>query len=108
MTNVNGNYKKNLPAKYSRVTAAKSRIRGGYQASKKWAVGIGKKTTGEQRFLGKTLPKALFKTAKFAFRHPITATALAFVPSAMKKIAKSPGLKFSKFRQFDKRGRKII
>ena len=108
MTNVNGNYKKNLPAKYSRVTAAKGRIKGGYQASKKWAVGMGKKATGEQRFLGKTLPKALFKTAKFAFKHPITAAALTLVPSAMKKIAKSPGLKFSKFRQFDKRGRKII
>ena len=52
MTNVNGNYKKNLPAKYSRVTAAKSKVRSGYQASKKWAVGMGKKASGEQRFLG--------------------------------------------------------
>ena len=94
MTNVNGNWKKSLKKQT--------------KSAKKWAVGIGKKTTGEQRFLGKTLPKALFKTAKFAFKHPITATALAFVPLAMKKIAKSPGLKFSKFRQFDKRGRKII
>ena len=109
MTNVNGNNKKNLPVKYSRVTAAKSKVRSGYQASKKWAVGMGKKTTGEQRFLGKTLPKALFKTAKFAFKHPITATALAFVPAAMRGIAgKQKGLKFPKFRQFDKRGRKII
>ena len=109
MTNVNGNNKKNLPVKYSRVTAAKSKVRSGYQASKKWAVGMGKKTTGEQRFLGKTLPKALFKTAKFAFKHPITATALAFVPSAIKKVANTQkGLKFPKFRQFDKRGRKII
>ena len=94
MTNVNGNWKKSLKKQT--------------KSAKKWAVGIGKKTTGEQRFLGKTLPTALFKTAKFAFKHPITATALAFVHSAMKKIAKSPGLKFSKFRQFDKRGRKII
>ena len=94
MTNVNGNWKKSLKKQT--------------KSAKKWAVGIGKKTTGEQRFLGKTLPKALFKTAKFAFKHPITATALTLVPSAMKKIAKSPGLKFSKFRQFDKRGRKII
>ena len=111
MTNVNGNYKpkgRNL-VKYSKVTAAKSRIRGGYEASKKWAVGMGKKATGEQRFLGKTLPKALWGTAKLAFRHPITATALAFVPAAMRKIAGSQkGLKFPKFRQFDKRGRKII
>ena len=94
MTNVNGNWKKSLKKQT--------------KSAKKWAVGIGKKTPGEQRFLGKTLPKALFKTAKFAFKHPITAAALTLVPSAMKKIAKSPGLKFSKFRQFDKRGRKII
>ena len=81
----------------------------GFRESKKFAIGIGKKTTGEQRFLGKTLPKALFKTAKFAFKHPITATALAFVPAAMRGIAgKQKGLKFPKFRQFDKRGRKII
>ena len=103
MTNVNGNYKggKNL-VKYNRLTAAKGKI-------KTWAVGMGKKASGEQKFLGKTLPKALFKTAKFAFKHPITATALAFVPAAMRGIAgKQKGLKFPKFRQFDKRGRKII
>ena len=108
MTNVNGNYKKNLPAKYSRVTAAKGKIRQSVSSTKKWAVGMGKKASGEQRFLGKTLPKALWKTAKWGFRHPITATALTFVPAAMRKIAKSPGLKFPKHRQFDKRGRKII
>ena len=90
------------------TAAAKGRIKGGYEASKKWAVGMGKKATGEQRFLGKTLPKALWKTAKWGFKHPISATALAFVPAALKKIAKSPGLKFPQFRQFDKRGRKII
>jgi len=110
MTNVNGNYKKNLPAKYSRVTAAKSKVRSSYQASKKWAVGMGKKTTGEQRFLGKTLPKALFKTAKFAFKHPITATALAFVPKVISKAYKKAdkGYSFAKFRNWDKKGRKII
>ena len=95
MTNVNGNWKKSLKKQT--------------KSAKKWAVGIGKKTTGEQRFLGKTLPNALFKTAKFAFKHPKTATALAFVPSAIKKVANTQkGLKFPKFRQFDKRGRKII
>ena len=102
MTNVNGNYKKNLPAKYSRVTAAKGKI-------KTWAVGMGKKASGEQKFLGKTLPKALWKTAKWGFKHPITATALTLVPSAMRKIAGSQkGLKFPKFRNWDKKGRKII
>ncbi len=80
----------------------------GFRESKKFAIGIGKKTTGEQRFLGKTLPKALWKVAKWGFKHPISATALTFVPAALKKIAKSPGLKFPQFRQFDKRGRKII
>ena len=88
MTNVNGNYKKKLKKTFKKIS---------------------KKTTGEQRFLGKTLPKALFKTAKWAFKHPITATALAFVPAAMRGIAgKQKGLKFPKFRQFDKRGRRII
>ena len=110
MTNVNGNNKKNLPVKYSRVTAAKSKVRSGYQASKKWAVGMGKKATGEQRFLGKTLPKALFKTAKFAFKHPITATALAFTPKVISKAYKKAdkGYSFAKFRNWDKKGRKII
>ena len=80
----------------------------GIRESKKFAIGIGKKTTGEQRFLGKTLPKSLWKVAKWGFKHPISATALTFVPAAMRKLAKSPGLKFPKHRQFDKRGRKII
>ena len=103
MANVNGNYKggKNL-VKYSKVTAAKGKI-------KTWATGMNKNMSGEQRFLGKTLPKTLFKVAKWGFKHPITATALTLVPSAMRKIAGSQkGLKFPKFRQFDKRGRKII
>ena len=47
--------------------------------------------------------------AKWAWRHPIASTALTLVPSAMRKIAGSQkGLKFPKYRQFDKRGRKII
>jgi len=110
MTNVNGNYKpkgKSL-VKYSKLTAAKGRIRGGYEASKKWAVGMGQKTTGEQRFLGKTLPKALWKVAKWGFKHPISATALAFTPKLIKKMAHSPKFSYPKYRQFDKRGRKII
>ena len=81
----------------------------GIRESKKFAIGIGKKTSGEQRFLGKTLPKSLWKVAKWGFKHPISATALTFVPAAMRKIAGSQkGLKFPKHRQFDKRGRKII
>ena len=92
MTNVNGNWKKSLKKQT--------------KSAKKWAVGIGKKTTGEQRFLGKTLPKALFKTAKFAFKHPITATALAFVPSAIKKGERV--YKRTPYKQFDKKGRWMI
>ena len=67
---------------------------------------IGFKASGEQRFLGKTLPRIALGAAKFAFKHPITATATWLIG---KKILKSkPGLKFSKHRQFDKRGRKFI
>tara|TARA_R100001443_G_scaffold97_4_gene382 strand:- start:1695 stop:1961 length:267 start_codon:yes stop_codon:yes gene_type:complete len=88
MTNVNGNYKQKLKKTFKKIS---------------------KKTTREQRFLGKTLPRAIGGLAKFAFKHPISATALAFVPSAIKKVANTQkGLKFPKFRQFDKRGRKII
>ena len=110
MTNVNGNYKKNLPAKYSRVTAAKGKIRQSVSSTKKWAVGMGKKASGEQRFLGKTLPKALWGTAKWAFRHPITATALTFAPKVIGKAYKraDKGYSFAKFRNWDKKGRKII
>ena len=78
----------------------------GFRESKKFAIGIGKKTTGEQRFLGKTLPKMALGAAKFAFKHPITTTATWLIG---KKILKTkPGLKFPKHRQFDKRGRKFI
>ncbi len=103
MTNVNGNYKKNLPAKYSRVTAAKGKI-------KTWATGMNKNMSGQQRFLGKTLPKALWKTAKWGFRHPITATALTFAPKVISKAYKKAdkGYSFAKFRNWDKKGRKII
>jgi len=105
MTNVNGNYKpkgKNL-VKYSRVTAAKGKI-------KTWAVGMDKKMSGQQKFLGKTLPKALLGTAKWAFRNPITATALTFAPKVIGKAYKKAdkGYSFGKFRNWDKKGRKII
>ena len=67
------------------------------------------KATKEQRFLGKSLPRMAWGAAKWAWKHPITFTALTLAPSAMKKIAGSQkGLKFPEFRQFDKRGRKII
>ena len=70
---------------------------------------IFRKASKEQRFLGKSLPRMAWGAAKWAWRHPIASTALTLVPSAMRKIAGSQkGLKFPKYRQFDKRGRKII
>ena len=70
---------------------------------------IFRKASKEQRFLGKSLPRMAWGAAKWAWRHPIASTALTLVPSAMRKIAGSQkGLKFPKYRQFDKRGRKFI
>ena len=67
---------------------------------------IGSKASGEQKFLGKTLPGMALGAAKFAFKHPISTTATWLIG---KKILKTkPGLKFPKHRQFDKRGRKFI
>ena len=87
MTNVNGNYKKKLKKTFKKIS---------------------KKTTGEQRFLGKTLPKALFKTAKWAFKHPISATALTLVPAAIRKIGTEKIAKRSAFKTFDKKGRWML
>ena len=70
---------------------------------------IGSKASGEQRFLGKTLPKALWKVAKWGFKHPITATALTFAPKAISKMASSlKGIKHPEFKQFNKKGRKVF
>ena len=98
-------YKKPKPAKgniFARRKAAARKVR-------MTAGGIAAKASGQQKFLGKTLPKALFKTAKFAFKNPITATAIVLAPSAIKGIAnRSKGLKFPANRQFNKRARKVI
>ena len=64
------------------------------------------KASKEQKFLGKTLPKALWGVAKFAWKHPITTT-VGYVLGE-KLLKTSPGLKFAKHRQYDKRGRKFI
>jgi hypothetical protein len=64
------------------------------------------KASREQKFLGKTLPKALWGVAKFAWKHPISTTATWLIGEKMLKTR--PGLKFPKHRQFDKRGRKFI
>ena len=88
-----------------KITAKKSR----YNKKRIPKGNIFAKASKEQRILGKTLPRMAWGAAKWAWKHPITFTALTLAPSAMKKIAGSQkGLKFPEFRQFDKRGRKII
>ena len=67
---------------------------------------IWKKASKEQKFLGKTLPKALLGVAKIAWRHPISTTAAWLVGE--KLLKSKPGLKFPKHREFDKRGRKFF
>ena len=86
--------------KYSKITAAKGSM-------KKWYVGMGKKATAEQKFLGKTLPKALLGVAKFAFKHPIT-TAVGAV--GLKKLGQTVHLKFPKERKWTKsiKGRYLL
>ena len=64
------------------------------------------KASKEQKFLGKTLPKALLGVAKIAWRHPISTTAAWLVGDKLLKTR--PGLKFPKHRQYDKRGRKFF
>ena len=64
------------------------------------------KASREQKFLGKTLPKILWGAAKFAWKHPISTT-VGYVLGE-KLLKTSPGLKFPKHRQFDKRGRKFF
>ena len=67
---------------------------------------IWKKASREQKFLGKTLPRMIGGLAKFAWKHPISTT-VGYVLGE-KLLKTSPGLKFAKHRQYDKRGRKFI
>lgn len=111
MANVKGNYKggrsKEL-VKYTVTGAAKGKARQAVEASKKFIKDVGSKTTGQQRFLGKTLPKALFKTAKFAFKNPITATAAFLAPAAIQPFTKKKVASRPKQKQYDRKGFKII
>ena len=92
---------------YSKLGSFKSKIRVSGQKLKKAGKKVMSKTTAEQRFLGKTLPKTLFKVGKFAFMNPITATAAFMAPSAIRALGKQKGLSFPEYRQFNKKGRKI-
>ena len=92
---------------YSTPKAIGSRIRVSGKKIKKTVKKAMSKTTAEQRFLGKTLPKTLFKVGKFAVMNPITATAAFMAPSAIRALGKQKGLNFPEYRQFNKKGRKI-
>jgi|TARA_R100000030_G_scaffold59408_1_gene44663 hypothetical protein len=103
---------------YSKLGSFKSKIRvSGEQAYlkykhkksklKKGIKDIASKTTGEQRFLGKTLPKTLFKVGKFAFMNPITAAGLYIAGGQAKKLGQAKSFDFPEYRQFNKKGRKI-
>ena len=93
---------------YSRIESVKSRIRVSGQKLKKTGKKIAGKATAEQKFLGKTLPKYVGKVAKFAFKNPITSTALFFVPDIVKAAGKQKGIDFSPTRQYDRKGRKFL
>lgn len=87
-----------------KITAKKSR----YNKKRIPKGNIFAKASKEQRFLGKTLPRMAWGAAKWAWRHPIASTALFMAPSIGKKLGATKKFSFPEFRQFDKRGRKII
>ena len=93
-----GTYAAGKTRKYTKKKVAKGNI----------FAKAGKQASGEQRFLGKTLPKIAWGAAKWAWRHPIASTAILMAPSIGKKLGASKKFSFPEFRQFDKRGRKII
>ena len=75
-------------------------------STKKWAIGVEKKLTPQQRFLGKKLPKALWKTAKWAWKAPISAAAIVAAPMIVKSVGeKLPRMKFPSGKEWTKKGR---
>ena len=64
--------------KYSKLGAYKSKARTAWK-------GFAKGATTEQVFLGRSLPRALWKGAKWGFRHPIASTALLLAPKLFKQ-----------------------
>jgi hypothetical protein len=111
MTNVKGNYKggksKEL-IKYTITGAAKGRAKQAVASGKKFFKDISSKTTREQRFLGKTIPKTLFKVAKFAFKNPITATAAFLAPAAIKPFTKKRIASRPKQKQYTNKGQWVL
>ena len=92
---------------YSKLGSFKSKIRVSGQKLKKAGKKAISKTTAEQRFLGKTLPKTLFKVGKFAVMNPLSATALFVAGGQAKKLGQAKSFNFPEYRQFNKKGRKI-
>ena len=78
----------------------------GMASTKKWYVGMEKKLTPQQRLLTKKLPTALWKTAKWAWRAPISASALIAAPMVVKSVGeKLPRMKFASGKNWTKKGR---
>ena len=92
---------------YSKLGSFKSKIRVSGQKLKKAGKKAMSKTTAEQRFLGKTLPKTLFKVGKFAFMNPLSAAGLYIAGGQAKKLGQAKSFNFPEYRQFNKKGRKI-
>lgn len=92
---------------YSTIGAFKSKIRVSGQKLKKAGKKAMSKTTAEQRFIGKTLPKGLFKVGKFAFTNPVTALSIGLAPGIVSAMGKQKGISFAGTRQYNKKGRKI-
>jgi hypothetical protein len=95
---------------YSTIGSFKSKIRVSGQKLRSTGKKLASKATSEQKFLGKTLPKTLFKVAKFAIKRPLTATGLFLVPDVARALIKKgervSGRPVS--RTFDRKGRSIL
>ena len=106
MTNVNGNWKGGKSVvKYSRTRALKAK---GTQAAGQIARSY-KRYVKPSTNLLKGAGKIAVGAGKLALRFPGTGLAAGVLYAGAKGIAKSQkGLSFSSFRQFNKKGRKII
>jgi len=81
----------------------------GMASTKKWYVGMEKKLTPQQRLLTKKLPTALWKTAKWAFKAPLSASAIVAAPMIVHAVGKKlPGMKFPSSKQWTKKGRWMV
>ena len=80
----------------------------GAASLKKWGTGLESKLTPQQRLLGKRLPKALWKTAKWAWKAPVSAGLILAAPSVIKGLHKRDQARIYKHRDvnpWSKKGR---